>query len=240
MLCEALHNTGLVGDPDEYFSVEMEKSLYKELGVTTFSEFFQRLLAERTSDNGVFGAKVMMPEFYVYFLKRLRATRPDCARDLTDAQLLAEVFPNLRYVWVTRRDKVRQAVSLAKAIQTQVWERRINARVKQPVAAPEYKFSAVNLLSQRILIYEAMWQEYFSRNGIKVRTVVYEDFVDAYEETTLELLRYIGVDVPANHSFRQRAMMRQADNQSEMWVQRFIREKSEQIMDRPLGPESQW
>ncbi len=240
MLCEALHNTGLAGDPDEYFSVEMEKALYKELAVSTFAEFFERVLAERTSANGVFGAKVMMGEFYPYFLKRLRATRPDRASDRTDAELLAEVFPNLRYIWVTRRDKVRQAVSLSKAIQTQVWERRINARAKQPVARPEYRYEGINLLTQRILIYEAMWQDYFARNGIKVRTVVYEDFVNAYEETIRELLDYIGVDVPANHTFRRRAMMRQADEQSEAFVQRFMREKSEQIMHGPLGPDSQW
>jgi LPS sulfotransferase NodH len=240
MLCEALHNTGLVGDPDEYFSVEMEKSLYKELGVSTFAEFFQRILAERTSANGVFGAKVMMPEFYPYFLKHLRATRPDRARDLTDAQLLAEVFPNLRYIWVTRRDKVRQAVSLTKAIQTDVWERRIHAKGRQPVAQAEYRYEGLNLLTQRILIYEAMWQDYFARNGIKVRTVVYEDFVETYEETTLELLRYIGVDVPAGHTFRRRAMVRQADEQSETFVRRFMSEKSEKIMHGDVGPDTQW
>ena len=38
-----------------------------------------------------------------------------------DAALLAERFPAPRYVHVTRRDKVAQAVSLWRAVQTRAW-----------------------------------------------------------------------------------------------------------------------
>ena len=37
-------------------------------------------------------------------------------------------FPDLRYVQITREDKVRQAVSLWKAVQTQAWRRRARPR----------------------------------------------------------------------------------------------------------------
>ena len=42
-------------------------------------------------------------------------------------ELLARAFPGLRYVQITREDKVRQAVSLWKAVQTQAWQREAGA-----------------------------------------------------------------------------------------------------------------
>jgi LPS sulfotransferase NodH len=239
LLCEALTNTGLAGEPDEYFAVEMEERLYDKLGVSTFAEYLPRIVEEHTSPNGVFGTKLMMTEFYPYFMNRLRAGQPGGARERTDAELLTEVFPNLHYIWITRRNKVRQAVSLSKAIQTRVWEARIN-RSKEPLAEPKYRFEGIDLITQRIVIYEAQWQDFFTRNGIKTFNIIYEDFVDTYEETALQILKYIGVEVPPKVNFWKRKMVRQADKLSEEWVERFMRDKSEQIMREPVGPDTQW
>ncbi len=69
-------------------------------------------LADGTTDNGVFAAKLM----WTHLLDLAeRLGRP------ADAALLRERFPDPRYVHVTRRDKVAQAVSLWRAVQTRAW-----------------------------------------------------------------------------------------------------------------------
>jgi LPS sulfotransferase NodH len=48
--------------------------------------------------------------------------------------------------------------------------------------------------------------------------VVYEDLVEDYEGTVLQLLDGIGVPVPENFAVEQPRMKRQADDLSEEWV----------------------
>jgi LPS sulfotransferase NodH len=59
----------------------------------------------------VFAAKVKWPN--VAYVREMLGALPERG-ELSLAEPLERVFPNLRYVWVTRRDKVRQAVSLVK------------------------------------------------------------------------------------------------------------------------------
>ena len=47
-------------------------------------------------------------------------------KEMDAPQLMAALFPNVHYIWMVRRDKVRQAVSWAKAAQTDIyaWSKR--------------------------------------------------------------------------------------------------------------------
>ena len=55
------------------------------------------------------------------YLGEMLGALPEQGGSSLDEQL-DSLFPNLRYVWVTRRDKVRQAVSLVKAKQSTQWK----------------------------------------------------------------------------------------------------------------------
>ena len=71
-----------------------------------------------TTPNGVFGAKLMWGYFgdFVSLLRNIPAySGPPLA------ELLPAVFPDLTFVRVVRANKVRQAVSLWKAVQTATW-----------------------------------------------------------------------------------------------------------------------
>ncbi len=50
--------------------------------------------------------------------------------------LAPSVFPNLRYLTVTRRDKVRQAVSLWRALQTWSWSSEQSAARAAAITSP--------------------------------------------------------------------------------------------------------
>ena len=229
LLCESLMNTGLAGYPEEYFSPDAEDTFHRSLGVSTFKPFLEKVLEEKTTPNGVFGAKVKMPEFFPYFIRKLKETDAE-AESLSDADLLSQTFPNLHYVWITRRSKVRQAVSLLKAIQTSVWKTRSVKPQKTPQEPLQYVFDGIDLLVQRIVTHEAIWQEFFDRYDIRPFMVVYEDFVNDYEGTARRILDYLGVRVTGDLRGGQRVLMRQADGLSDEWVERYLREKSELMM----------
>ena len=83
-----------------------------------FEGWFPYVLQRGTTPNGVFGAK-MMWNYFDDFRARI-AELPGLER-LRSTRRSTRSFPDLRIIFVRRRDKVSQAVSLWKAIQTQQW-----------------------------------------------------------------------------------------------------------------------
>jgi len=250
LLCEALKNTGLAGQPEEYFLPANEDFFSKELwGVSSYADYLVRVIKEGTSSNGVFGAKIMWA-YVDDFVGKLRSI-PGYER-LPVPELLSTVFPNLHYIWITRSDKVRQAVSYEKAIQTCVWA-VIDETSKTPLSGSrlresymknlkesdkivasdkplcrssfikelEFDFAHIDFLLGRIKSHEAAWQKYFAENGITQFTVVYEDLAVAYEQTAIRILHELNVPIPEALKFLPRSMKPQADSLSKEWIQHY-------------------
>src|SRR6202035_3315526 len=129
-----------------------------------------------TTSNGVFGAKLMWG-YFDDFISHLRQI-PGC-REMAAPDLLSTIFPNLHYIWVGRQDKVRQAVSLWKAIQTSTWRMDESPRTKDQ-SPPQHKelafhFEAIDYLVQQIVAHETAWWQYFDAYNIQPFTVLYEE-----------------------------------------------------------------
>jgi trehalose 2-sulfotransferase len=218
LLCEALKNTGLAGHPEEYFW--HGQSIWKDRWESIpYENYLAWVFEQGTTTNGVFGTKVMWGYFHD-FVSKLQSI--PAYTELTPPTLLSEVFPNLHYIWITRQDKVRQGVSHWKAIQTQIWAQ---SKGEQPVPVlakePVFNFEAIDALIQEIVKHEAAWQHYFDAYGIKPFRVIYEELIPTYEETALQILRYLDIPYPENLIFAERRMQQQADAISEEWVQRY-------------------
>ena len=226
LLCEALADTGVAGRPTEFFLPEDHNALCQRWGVSTDVEFLDKVIESGSTPNGVFGVKIMMGEGYMgegyfeHFIGTLtRVERPE-GGDVSAPELVGATFPNLHYIWVTRRNKVRQAVSWWKAIQTDVWGR---GRGERPLAKeePEFNFEAIDSLTQALVLKEASWQEYFLESGSVPFVVVYEDFVEAYAETVAQILQFLGVPAPQDLTSNVARLQKQADELSEEWAQRY-------------------
>jgi LPS sulfotransferase NodH len=249
LLCEALRNTGLAGRPEEYFQHRMQTGVprrpteyfdgmrsaeifdilgtytrvddeeipFDPRGFADYEAFLDWVVEAGTTPNGVFGGKVMWG-YFNGFVDRLRGVVRNAVIETPD--VLDRVFPDLHYIWVTREDKVGQAISLWKAIQTWTW-RRDDGDGSLPGHELRYSFDAVDHLAKQLVRDEVEWHQYFERVGVRPHTVVYEQFVERYEQTALDILAYLGVECPADHTFGERRMRRQADEISRDWSQRY-------------------
>lgn len=224
LLFEALENTGLAGIPGEYFWDDKEWS--KKWGATDYTDFLNKVKEKSTTSNGVFGTKLMWG-YFDRFISQVLQTPQFKDRSLSPYAVLTELFPNLNYIWIMRRDKVRQAVSLWKGLQTCIWWQRIGDPIPELDKEPEYNFKAIDYLIQEIIFHEAAWQEYFTRYNITPFTVIYEDFVPYYEETALRILEWLKISYPEDLVFGERRLLKQADSVSEEWVQRYRDDKKE-------------
>jgi LPS sulfotransferase NodH len=216
-----MRNTRLAGWPEEYFWRDDEPFWRERWNVSSFVDYLDRAFEQGSTPNGVFGAKVMMGGgYFEHFVSNLVQLPQYKDQDIRVPDLISRTFPNLHHIWVTRRNKVRQAVSWWKAAQTWVWA---STEDEPPDLgkAPEFKFEAIDHLVQEVVLREASWQEYFAACGISPFVVVYEDLVSAYEDTALQALDYLGIPVPPDLVFGERKLKKQADELSEEWVMRY-------------------
>lgn len=217
LLCEALKNTGLAGWPEEYFWRDDGPFWSERWGVSNYADYLDKAIEEGTTPNGVFGAKVMWGYFDDFVSKLQQLPK---YRELTMPNLLAVVFPNLHYIWIMRRDKVRQAVSFWKAIETGIWAWSTD-EPPTPAKEPTFNFEAIDHLKNEIEQHEAAWQRYFADCRVEPFTVVYEELVSAYEATALAALRYLNIPIPKDLVFAERRLKKQAAALSEQWMERY-------------------
>jgi LPS sulfotransferase NodH len=161
LLCEALKDTNVGGRPAEYFSEHNEAYWSERWNVSNYPDYIKSSLEEGTTPNGVFGGKVMWTSNFPEFTQKLGKELGRKHMPVHD--LLSSVFPNLHYIWLGRRDKVRQAVSQWKASQTGIWADRVVPTREHPPQPAElrFRFGFVDELVQSIVSQEASWQQYF-------------------------------------------------------------------------------
>jgi trehalose 2-sulfotransferase len=241
---EVLLETGLPRQPRDYFQRSNDPEVWALLDDREFQDVlgeyggryadhlalrdpswqpphFEGLLAEAlrkgTTENGVLGTKIM----WAYFRDFVRlARRTPGLEDVRPCDVPGAVLPNLRaHVWIRRQDTTRQAVSLWKALQTQQWRR--DSDEEAGGRGLRFSFAAVNHLKLRIDEHNAAWQGFFEECGVEPLKVVYEELIEDYEGTVLQLLDGIGVAIPENFAVAQPRMKRQADDLSEEWISMY-------------------
>lgn len=222
MLGDALEQTSVAGRPTEFFNRRFWPDLFGRFNVTSAAEYLGRVVTETATPNGVFGTKVMLdadagPAFDAL---RERLGEPG----LSDAEAVRRAFPNLKLVYLTRRDKVAQAVSFARAERSGVWRRyRGDGQPAEDEAAFDY--AAVHTQVQALTLREARWQGFFDELEALPYTVVYEDFVREPERTVRGILAFLGLEPPSGWSLPHLGMERLADETSRRWAERYLEEQ---------------
>jgi trehalose 2-sulfotransferase len=213
LLCGLLRGTGVAGRPEEFFFRGHEPCWARRWGASGPVEYVHEAMREGTR-NGVFGAKVMwfhMPNL----LAKLEAVQGQ--QDVDERTLLESAFPGLRFVWIRRDDVVAQAVSCAKAMQTDQWTA---VAPRHPDRVPRFDFAQIHRLVNETEEQNAAWRRWFRRNGIAPFDVRYEDLVADMEGVTRRLLEFLGVAMPTDTPIEPKHA-RQADSVNAEWAARY-------------------
>jgi LPS sulfotransferase NodH len=190
-LCELLRSTGVAGRPEEHFCDE-ESFWSAYWGVTRFADHMRAAVAEGSTPNGVFGTKVMW-DYFGYLLDNLAALPTNRGRSLSDRALLERAFPNLRYVWIRREDVIAQAVSWARAIQTNQWSTNDQAHTDR---RPRFDFAQIQALVHKATEHQLAWKCWFDAHGIEPFRISYEELVADMQVVTRQVLAFLGVNLP--------------------------------------------
>lgn len=217
LLCELLWKSEYAGQPNEWFSRGVVARDSKLWGTKTDRAYVERVLNEGTTPNGVFGLKLHWSHW-----ERLRQMVSDFPRPIRGGRLdyLGGVFPDIRYVWLTRRDKVRQAVSRFRQRQTGItkWG---DKRKRSGVL--DFDFEAIDGGVRELTAMDRGWASYFEHFG-RPFVVVYEDDLEyGHGDTLHRLSSELGWSIPpADENRVQRRKL--SDDLSESWVQLYKQE----------------
>lgn len=175
--------------------------------------------AKSATANGVMGFKVMW--------SHLRRTLEVSARrgsdgNVTIADLEKRLAENTRFIWLRRRDRERQAISLTKAMQSNAWRSSDEQEFQGQYV---YDFPGIAWRLNEIRSQEAAWQAFFERHSSEALTLYYEDYLTDLEGTVRRIGDWLGVSceyaVQGSSEYQ-----RQSSSLNDEWLRRYRRDSS--------------
>jgi len=182
-----------------------------------FADYVRGIVVKSATSNEVFGFKLM--GWYLNdFLVRLRQTGEFGGLGEPDLEMLNAAFPRLRFLQITRRDKLRQAISKARAAQTGLWKVQDG---KSEVAEPQYDRALIARCLVETEEEEKIWTAFFTRINCQPFCVEYEDLCQNHATVIRAVLDFLEIKLPRRIRIGQPATIRQSDALSDEWEQRY-------------------
>jgi LPS sulfotransferase NodH len=188
--------------PTGYFNYEGDmRILQNRFRVDSPQDYLVELLRRRTSQNGIFGFKA----HYHHFKVALRQNR----------DLLERLAP-LSYVYLHRTDRVAQAVSLAKALQTRAWVSLGDERRLPLFYSREFVTACLDELKQQ----DEDWRRWFHQNQIEPMVISYEDLMRNPHEVVQNIADITGVG-EVTKTLELPRVERQSDHVNDEWIAKY-------------------
>ena len=183
LLCDYLSANGL-GFPSEYFQYPFglaNKFWYDLCGVPEhqFVLFLDALISLQ-SQNNIFGSKIAWDQKNALNEQLTKITANSCVT-------ITNVFPNNKWIYLRREDKIDQALSLWRAVKTDVW----TSSTENRAAEPAYNFFRILSCLIPILVEECAWSHFFATNAIIPLIVTYEGLTNDPISTIYNIYAYI-------------------------------------------------
>lgn len=204
LLCQYLTSTGVLGRPLEYFNWQGRRGNEDPCYPVDPAQQVRMILTRGTTDNGVYGVKLF---WYQH-------ADTSAVLDWTRA------LPNLSFVYLERRDRLAQAISWVRALQTSQY------RSTHPLnGEPAYDADMIRVRLRHLDVEYAQWPAFFSRHDVSPLRLVYEDFVGDPQRAIDDVAGMLGIP-PRPIAPEGIDLAIQRDVLNDEWRTRFLREKA--------------
>jgi LPS sulfotransferase NodH len=227
LLSGALQATHLAGRPLQYFHERLANKYADRYGLDAtrnFAQYLRGLLTGAATSNGVFGFRI--ESFDVEWLvHRLRESGEFGSSEADERDLLRTAFPRLRCIQLTREDKLRQAISRARATQTNLW---VPGKEQNMIGKPKFDPELIDACLICATRAEELWAEFFTRNRLDPLAITYEELCSDYPGTVTRVFDFLHIRPPRRVDLNSPRTVRQADALTEEWVEKYraLRESS--------------
>lgn len=228
LLCDMLEQTGVAGRPNSFFR---EKSLLdwckhwkiagpvdpKNAGFT--QRYFDAMIKEGRALTPVFGLRLMGPDLN-FAGSWLARRHPD---QTTDCVRFEAAFGPLRYIHLSRRDKLAEAVSYMRAEQSGLWHQNADGSDKEridPDGSDGFDGAALRARMIELRGLDDAWEHWFSQQDITPLRITYETLAESPQDVLAQVLDHIGQDSTIATSITP-GLRKLADGTSADWMRRY-------------------
>lgn len=182
MLCKLLAETKVAGNPCslfhepsidawlDYYDLEDNKFATRRELLDTI---FEAAKARGTGDTKVFGFRLQRGSA-AFFMEQLRFMYHD---DTSDADRIQAAFGPTLFIYLSRGDKLDQAISYIRAEQTGLWHRRADGTdlERQEILREDgYDADAIRSQMTELIEFDVAWRSWFKEQSVAPLKVSYE------------------------------------------------------------------
>lgn len=226
LLCALLRDSGVAGHPKSYFHRPSLPEWRTGLDLAqdaARTDIFAEATRQGRGNTDIFGLRLQRNSA-PFFFAQLREMHPAAQ---TDVQALTAQFGPTRYLYLQRKDKVAQAVSLVRANQSGLWHRNADGSELERTAPPQdlqYDPDAIAEEIETLTTFDTEWQAWFDAENITPLRLDYDTLSADPAGTLARTLDFLGLPRIAHVN---PAVTRLADATNAEWIARFR-------ADRPL------
>ena len=218
LLCRLLRSSGVAGQPESWFRRQNRADWARDWRITRadgsfdWPTYLTAAIRAGTGPNGTCGLRLMWNMAEELTADLGGALLPQ------QAALLADTFGPLRFIHLSRRDLVAQAISRHKAEVSGTWH--LGFEEAEHPAEPDYDFARISAYVEEARTDNHHWQNWFSANRIRPLSLWYEDLAAQPERTAQSALDFLGLTLPPGHTLTA-PNRRMADATSADWAARY-------------------
>lgn len=217
LLGEAIYRAGGLGCPLEYLHRGFRPAIAARWNAPTLPDYVRALYRFRTDPRGVLSSKI--------FWRDLDETALELGEGTTASQALDALFPRPAFVYLRRRDRVRQAVSAFAARATGKF-RALDEVSSGGAREIAYEYEGILRELAAADASHACWRQFFTERRIVPLRVDYEDLVNEYSGTVAMVVSSLSNSGDRQPPLRPPPprLRRQANATSEGLIARFLRD----------------
>jgi LPS sulfotransferase NodH len=199
---------GVFGLPLEYLNPNTSAFIRKRLG-RNLDEYWRNVQSVRCTPNLVFCYKMFIAN-YIHYQRKHTA-------------FLERIAPD-HVIYLTRGDKVGQAISYARAIQTRRWF----AAVEEQNPA-EYSYARIRAQEKAIRDQERFWERIFDVTGTVPLRVEYEQLLSDRAAVMHRIADFAGVKLDPAQRLEIGNIEKQSDRTNDDWRERYLEDRAKRV-----------
>ena len=229
LLCKLLSSTGKAGNPNSHFHVPEIASWIKDYGISAenyeaeqdiLMAIFTAAKKRGTGLSDLFGLRLQRGSF-LFFMEKMKVLYPGLPSDL---KRIKTAFGNTLFIYLTRENKLDQAVSFVKAEQTGLWHLAPDGTELERLSEPQPTFYDENEIRRRFdefTSFDQEWKSWFLTEGIEPLKVTYDELSADPKVVLSQILTKLNMDQMMVKNI-DIPVAKLADGINQGWIERFL------------------
>ena len=229
LLCKLLAATGKSGDPESHFHSSSVSDWLIDFDLDpkdpaaerdVLSAIFDAARERGTGNTGIFGLRLQRKSFS-FLIQQMSILHPGFSTDLERFQA---AFGDTLFIYVSRTNKLEQAISLVTATQTGLWHMAPDGVELERLSEPkEPVYDANEIASQlaELTTLDKEWEDWFIGEKLDPLRIAYDELSDDPVAMLIRILDRLDLDRGLATGIRP-AVAKLADATSRRWMERFL------------------